>query len=84
MSRPKILVLTSSFPAFYQSTIGGGGFILRLCEEISIKYRPLVVAPKFFNSKKNEIINHIEISRFGFLPVKSAYHFFNDGILQGF
>lgn len=79
-----VLVLTSSFPAQKNISVGGGEFVLRLCQEISKKYQPVVLAPKFPNSLNEEIIDEIMVRRFGFLPFNKWYNYFNYGIFAGF
>lgn len=82
--KPKILILTSSFPAKNGSQIGGGNFILKLSEEISREFSPIVIAPFFQGGLSHEQINDIEVYRFKYLPFSFMYKYFSDGIFSGF
>lgn len=85
MSRnKKILIITSSFPAYKNSSVGGGNFVLKLSEKISATVEPIVLAPQFRNSPKQEKIGNVRIFRFNYLPAKKLYNHFEYGIFHGF
>ncbi len=79
-----ILILTSSFPSFSGDHSGGGGFILTLSRKINPFYSQIILAPKLYNYKVIGYTSGLKIMRFGFLPFKNFYRFFQNGIYSGF
>ncbi len=82
--KEKILVLTSSFPAKRNSFRGGGNFVYDLAAFLTKDYSIIVLTPLLNNTLKKEKFDEINIYRFGFLPFKSLYKYFSNGILSAF
>ncbi|MEA3494953.1 MAG: glycosyltransferase family 4 protein [Bacteroidota bacterium] len=82
--KEKILILTSSFPAKKNSFRGGGNFVYDLATFLSKDYSIIVLTPLLNNTLRKEKFDEINIYRFAFLPFKSLYKYFSNGILSAF
>lgn len=66
MSKPRVLVLTSTFPAGFGD--GTPQFVLDLCAALSRDYEITVVTPRVPGARKRETISGVEVWRFAYFP----------------
>lgn len=77
--KPKILVLTTSFPRWENDT--NGVFVLDFVKSISTFYEVHIIAPFFVGALKEEIISDIHIHRFVQFPFKKVSLAYGDDIM---